>query len=292
MNTMVLVVAVILNWNNAPDTVACLGALQRLKNDGLEILVMDNGSTDDSVQAIRSAFPQVEILENGANLGFGGGNNPGIRLALERGADWVWLLNNDAVVDDRTLPALLETGREPRVGAVGSVLIQHDGTGRIQAWGGGRLHRVRGVVRYGVGPRDRIDYLTGASLLVRAAAFRTVGLLDPDYFLYWEDVDFSLRLQEAGFRLAVAPDSRVAHRESTTLGRGSARLDYFLTASGTRFFRRHARFPLLPIALGFGGRLMKRVVTGRFRHARAVLQGIAIGWSGQDILEGSKDIGS
>src|SRR5215472_8148560 len=91
------------NWNNWKDTSDCLASLQALDSDNWKVLVLDNGSTDGSVQRIRDRFPEVEIVELGENLGFTKGNNAGIRLALERGADYVWLLNNDTVVDPKAL---------------------------------------------------------------------------------------------------------------------------------------------------------------------------------------------
>jgi GT2 family glycosyltransferase len=114
-----------------------LSSLEFLDYPDYKVIVVDNGSTDNSVAEIRKAHPQITLLETGRNLGFAGGNNVGIRYALEQGADYVWLLNNDTKADPHALTAMVEVAEsDPRIGAVGSVLYYMDEPERVQAWGG------------------------------------------------------------------------------------------------------------------------------------------------------------
>ncbi|WP_218916438.1 glycosyltransferase family 2 protein [Calidithermus chliarophilus] len=266
---------VILNWNGWQDTVACISSLQALDYPNYRILVVDNGSTDGSVHEIRRAAPDVTVVSTGANLGFAGGNNVGIRSAVEHGADYVWLLNNDTVVDKGALSALVEVAESNgAIGAVGSVLYYMDQPERIQAYGGGKVSLWIGYSRHYTNVESsRMDYLVAASLLVRRIAFEKVGLLDDGYFMYWEDTDFSFRLRKAGWKLAVATNSKVLHKESASMGKKSPTLDRYFNRSARRFFTRHAPLPLLPVVLGVGGRFIKRVLQRDWERALATLQG-------------------
>src|SRR5436190_7401977 len=120
------VAVIVLNWNGRDDTLACLESLAGLNYDNFQVMVVDNGSTDGSVGAIRPRFPGVEIIETGRNLGFAEGNNVGIRLALDRGMDYVFLLNNDTVVDPSLLSELVAAAeRCPEGGIFGAQILYH-----------------------------------------------------------------------------------------------------------------------------------------------------------------------
>ena len=269
---------VVLNWNGWRDTLTCLASLGRLTYPSYQVVVVDNGSTDESVHRIRDAYPHVVLLETGRNLGFSGGNNVGIRYALERGADYLWLLNNDTKADPHALTAMVEVAeRDPKIGAVGSVLYYMDQPERVQAWGGGRVNMWWGVARHFTTPvpAERIHYITGASLLIRREGLEEVGLLDEEFFMYWEDADLGFRLRKAGWKLAVASNARVWHKETASLGKKSPILDEYFNASAVRFFRRHAPLPALPLLAGVGGRLLKRVLGRDWERVRAVWRGVS-----------------
>lgn len=266
---------VVLNWNGWQDTIACLLSVQRQDYPNFHLLVVDNGSTDESVAEIRKSFPSVELLQTGSNLGFGGGCNLGIRQALARGADFVWLINSDATADSCALSALVRTAEgNQALGAVGSVLYEMGTPERVQLWGGGRVNLWLGKSRHQQSP-GRLDFISGASLLLRCAALDNVGLFDQaTFFMYWEDTDLAFRLRKAGWQLAVADDSRVWHKQCASLGQRSPLLDEYFTQSAVRFFRRHAPIPLLPISLLVGMMLAKRFCMGELRRFRAVWKGI------------------
>ena len=214
---------IVLNWNGWADTSSCLSSLEHLNYQPYQVIVVDNGSTDDSASRLRRQFPALELIETGKNLGFAGGCNVGIRQALDQGADFIWLLNNDTTVDPGALQALVDKAREnQRIGAVGSAIYFMDEPQRIQAWGGGYINLWLGRSEHFLKRiSDRqIQFLTGASLLLSRPALQAVGMLDEGFFMYWEDADFCFRLRRAGLQLAVAGRSIVWHKGSDDLGEG------------------------------------------------------------------------
>jgi GT2 family glycosyltransferase len=207
---------VVLNYLGADDTLACLGSLAAL-DDPVRVIVVDNGSADGSAARLVQV-PGVEVIANDSNLGFAGGNNVAIARLLDDGLEFVWVLNNDTLVEPATARELLAVAdADRRIGAVGSVLYDMAAPHRVLTWGGGHLGRWTGRTRDAHADSDRIDYLTAASVLLRASALRQVGLFDSRYFFTWEDVDLSRRLVAAGWRLTVAGRSRVLHRWGGTL---------------------------------------------------------------------------
>jgi GT2 family glycosyltransferase len=265
------ITVIVLNWNGWQDTVACVKSLQWLSDVDCHILVVDNGSTDGSVAQIEAALPGVDVLQAGANLGFGGGCNAGIRKAIRAGAQYVWLVNSDATVDPGALAAMVRVAdQNPSIGAVGSVLFDAGTVDQVQLWGGGRINLWLGRSNHcaSAGP---VDFVSGASMLLRCTALEDVGLFDDaTYFMYWEDTDLCFRLRHAGWLLAVAADSRIWHKESASLGFGNPVLDTYATRSCVRFLRRHAPMPRLSVALMLIRMLTKRVLVGRPDRFRAV----------------------
>ena len=264
---------VVLNWNGWGDTAACLASVRQLHYDNTEVIVVDNGSTNDSVLRLRSEFPWANLIETGKNLGFAGGCNVGIRRALADGADFVWLLNNDTTVDPEALSRMVENAQSDlRIGAVGSAIYCMEEPDRLQAWGGGYVNFVLGRSRHFLEPvSDQwIDYITGASVLLRRTALESVGLLDEGFFFFWEDADLGFRLRRAKWKLAVAGDSTVWHKESSSLRDQDAVLDGHFNRAASRFFQKHAIVPQIPVYLGVALRVIKRLFAGDWRRARAV----------------------
>lgn len=264
---------VLLNWNGWPDTLECLTSLQKLSYKSFRVIVVDNGSTDDSVPRIRHAFPDISIIEAGKNLGFAGGCNIGIQRAFENGAQYVWLLNNDTTVNSGALGAMVEKAEaDPIVGAVGSAIYSAAEPERLVAWGGGFINFWLGRSRHFLSsvPNSEIEFLTGASLLLKRSAVESIGPLDEGFFMYWEDGDYCFRLRQAGWKLAAAGDSLVWHKEQGSVGKKSALLDSHFNRSATRFFARHSPIPLFSIWSGIILRIAKRVITGDWKRARDV----------------------
>ncbi|HUZ47369.1 MAG TPA: glycosyltransferase family 2 protein [Terriglobia bacterium] len=274
-----LVYIILLNWNGWPDTLQCLESLGNLAYTNYRILVIDNGSTDDSVERLRNSDHGIRLMENGENLGFAKACNVGIREALREGAEYAWLLNNDTVVGPSALRALVgRAEQDRRVGGVGSVVYYLDKPEQVQAWGGGYVNFWLGHSRHFTSrvSEQKVGFITGASLLLSGRALSEIGLLDEQFFMYWEDADWAFRLKRAGWRLAVAEKSVVWHKESAAVGRSSPRLDTYFNTSAVRFFRKNAPLPMFSVWSGVGLRLLKRMIFRDWVRVRAVWRGVRI----------------
>ncbi len=268
---------ILVNWNNYTDTAVCLLSLRQVNYDNHEVILVDNGSTDNSPSRIRNAFPDLNIVELGRNLGFAGACNAGIRYALSQGSEFVWLLNIDTTVDRDALQALVDKARRsPRSAACGSAIYFMDDPQRLQAWGGGHVNFWLGRSRHYLQavPDNSVEFITGASMLISRKAIESIGLLDEHFFMYWEDADYCFRLRCSGWNLSVAGQSRVWHKGSSSVGKESVKLDRYFNASAKRFFRKHAAAPLLAIWIGSTLRFAKRALRGEWTRARAVLAGV------------------
>jgi GT2 family glycosyltransferase len=271
------IACVVPNWNGARHTAACLEALGRLSGPEFEVVVVDKGSSDDSLSVIRNSGTDVELIKNNCNLGFANASNVGIRAALSSGANYVWLLNNDAEPLEGALEAMIAVAEsDALIGAVGSVLRSTEPPHRIQCWGGGQANLWCGYSSVARSPRSSswFDYMCAGSMLVRREALLDVGLLDDGYFLYWEDADFGFRLRSKGWRLAVAPDSVVLHKENASTAGNAALRDRYSRASCLRFLKLWSPVPSLASIIFLGNRLAKRVLRGQFDRVGAVIDGI------------------
>lgn len=269
---------VVLNWNGWRDTDACLGSLAGLDYPSYRVVVVDNASTDGSEAQLRARHPHVTLLQSGANLGFAGGNNVGLRYALAEGANYVWLLNNDTLVEADALTQLVaKMQRDPGLGLCGSTLLYEAQRDRVQALGGARYNRWLGSVRHlgqhqpRAQPIDegaveaQLDYLIGASLLASRAFLEQVGLLQDDYFLYFEELDWAARAR-GRFRLGYAAKSVVYHKEGSSIG-GTGRAkaaksytaDLYALRNRVRFTRRFYPYALPTVYLGLLVALANRV---------------------------------
>lgn len=204
---------------------------------------------------------EIVLIQTGGNLGFAGGNNVGLRYLLgQSGVDFVWILNNDIVVEPGSLGSLVKVAAgDPRVGAVGGVLYEYSAPKEIQNVAGGLFPPWKGLsiplkkVRYqadGDGLQPVIDFLSAGCMLMSLEALRQVGVIDEDYFLYGEDVDFSLRIRAAGYRLAVAEEARVWHKGGGAVRHRSARHDYYIVRNSLHLVRKY--YPrMLPVATSY-----------------------------------------
>ena len=260
------VAVVLVNWNGATDTLDTLESLDGVIGaEALRVIVVDNGSTDDSVARLRREHPGLEIVETGANLGFAGGNDAGIRKALEGDEiGWVLLLNTDVAVDRNFLAPLLRACDDPRVGAAGPKIFYYNPADRLWA-AGGRL-RIRETVAVELGrgkldgprwsrPRD-VSYLTTCCLLIPRDVLETVGGLDPAYFINVDDADWCRRALDAGYRLRYAPESRIWHKvAASTQGSYTPTKTFHTGRSNAIWVRRHAG------PLGFAAFLAANLMT-------------------------------
>jgi GT2 family glycosyltransferase len=246
---------IVLSWNGREDTLACLASLAALRDADTEVVVVDNGSTDGSVEALRAAHPEVHVVENGRNLGFAGGNNAGLRHAFERGGQWAVLVNNDATLAPDAIDRLRRAAVEhPAAGMLAGKVFFDEPPDRI--WFAGQRFwpafgysgRPRGYGRRD-GPRYRRAYRTdraaGAFMAVSRRVVDAVGLLDDDLFAYVEDVDWCCRARAAGFEIWFVPEALAWHRVSASTGgeRASTHALYYGVRNTIAVSERHLPLP-------------------------------------------------
>lgn len=219
---------VVLNWNGKDVTPRCLESISRSSCPPDQIVVVDNASTDGSADLVRGAFPQVVLIVNDSNLGFAEGNNVGIRYLLERAFDLILLLNNDTVLDAQALCELKRAAETQPAAAYGATIYELAAPGALW-YAGGSINRLTLDARHETVPEEvrgaprPTDFITGCCLMFRADALRSIGLLDKDFFAYYEDVDWCLRARTSGVRLLYVPDAIVHHDVSHSFRRTGAR---------------------------------------------------------------------
>ena len=273
-------ICVIVNWNGWPDTLDCLDSLRVQTYPNLTVIVVDNGSSNDSAQRIRDAHPWVTLLQLPANLGFPGGCNAGTRLAHTMGADYIWLLNNDTSCPPDTASAIMRAAlAHPEAGAIGCVLYYTHNPTQVQAWGGGRIRLSSGFVSHFYSPASFAPpntFFTGASLTLPRHICESVGIFYEGFFMYCDDSDLCLRIHRAGHPLVIASDTAILHKEGASSPKRSPLIDQFATTSNCRLLLRHAPVPLFSIAIFLTLRLLNRIRRAEWANLRAVLRGVAI----------------
>jgi GT2 family glycosyltransferase len=214
------VACIILNTNRRDDTLACLASLLAGTYKNLFVLVLDCQSTDGSVEAVRSVYPTVQVIGLAENRGYAGNNNVGIHAALEQGADWVFVLNEDTVLAPDAVERLVEVGAaDSRIGIVGPLVYHHDEPGVIQS-AGGRLTPNWGGEHIGQNEDDRgqystprpVDWISGCAILVRRAVIEQLGGIDERFFIYWEETEWCIRAGQAGWTIVHVPASKIWHK--------------------------------------------------------------------------------
>lgn len=246
------VAIIILNWNRKEDTIECLESLKNITYSNYEILLIDNGSTDGSVECLKKRYPEIELVENETNLGYAEGNNVGIRRAMGKGADYVLLLNNDTVVDQDFLGELVTVAESDlMIGFVGPKVYYYNYEGRkdIINFAGGNLNMWKGKAWHiGINEIDRgqydrikdVDYIEGSCLLANKEMLIKIGLLDQVYFAYWEDNDLCKRGYAVGYRSVFVPMAKIWHKTSAS-NIGTVKL-YYLTRNRIWFIRKNATY--------------------------------------------------
>jgi len=258
------VFVLILNWNGWQMTIKCLSSLAKIEKGNLnvEVLVIDNGSSDESLKKIGQYLLshkkiRIRLIENKENLGFAEGNNVGIKYAMQNGADFVCLLNNDTRIAPDFLVNLVKAATsEKQSGLVGGKIFFEKGyefhrtkyrrqdLGKVIWYAGGKIDwqnvyaSHRGVDEVDQGQYETLtetDYVNGCLMLVKREVFEKIGLIDANYFLYLEDTDFSQRAKKAGFKLYYTPRAVIWHLNAGSSSAGSDLQDYYLTRNRLLF---------------------------------------------------------
>jgi GT2 family glycosyltransferase/UDP-galactopyranose mutase len=252
---------VILTYNNYEDTEECLRSIQASNTLVRKIIVVDNGSSDQTPQKVKQDFPDVYVIENGQNLGVPAGYNVGFRYALEQGADYILMLNNDTVIAPDMIEKLLQQAEsDPSTGIVMPKILYYGSNEQIWSSGGRyrsfppailmtdkRQKKIQSPVRM-------IEFAPSCGLLIHRRAFKKAGLFDPGYFFLFDDWDFSERVRTHGLNIWYVRDAVMWHKVSrTTKGPQSPLYWYTMGASIARYYRRHGRpaWLSLPAHVGF-----------------------------------------
>ncbi len=250
------VTIVILNWNRKADTLECLDSIRRMNYPAFSVVLVDNGSTDGSPDAFEhwsdGEIP-VTLIRNEKNLGFVGGSNQGMRHALATDTDYVFLLNNDTVVEPDVLAILVQAAeRSGDIGMVGPKIYQYGKVNILDSAGTRTIPWLAQGFLIGHGEEDHgqydysaeMPYVTGTALLVKRAVLEKVGLMDEDYFCYFDDFDWGMKAREAGYKLHLEPKAVVHHKGSQTAGLNSPFYMRHMVRSRILFARKHVP-PLL-----------------------------------------------
>ncbi len=284
-----LVYVVILTWNQREDTLECLASVEALQYPAFRVVLVDNGSTDGTAQAVAERFPRVEVVANPVNLGFGAGANVGMRHALEHGAQYAFLLNNDTVVDPPLLDILVATAEaEPRAGLVGAYVWSYHNHDELQLSGDRRHPLTLDPARQIPArlPADQcphqVDYLSGGAVLVKRRVMEDVGLFDERFFLYYEDLDLCERVREHGYLLFSVPSARIWHKGRATMGDPSPRQRYHLARGSVLFFAKHTPARRLPLMIAYRAgsaarTLASAALKGQWAIASSYLRGLRDG---------------
>lgn len=223
-----MISVIILNWNNAPDTLECLASVYRSDDANFSVLVVDNGSEDDSLSLIQQAYPQVRTLSNTENLGFAEGNNRAIRASLEEGAEYIFLLNNDAIIAKDTLSQLRRAAEmHPNAAALGSTIYFYDEPASIwncgTEWNPEKAICILLTKNAGFYQKaTATQFVCGCAFFARASHLRKIGLMEPRFFLNWEEIDWCSRIHKLGFDCLYVSSAKVWHKISRSFigGRG------------------------------------------------------------------------
>jgi len=248
-----LVIVVILNTNRRDDTLECLASLAQSTYSNYEIIVLDNHSSDGSVQAIGDAWPEVEILALSENRGYAGNNNVGIKAALGQGADWVFVLNEDTVVDPDCLAELVRVGeRDEGIGIVGPMVYHHSEPTVIQSAGGkfgpywDSIHIARDEPDLGeLREPHAVDWISGCGILVRRKVVEQVGMIDERYFYFWEETEWCLRAGKGRWQVVHAPRAKMWHKGVARDHKPKPSVTYYATRNRLLTLSKHQAPPLV-----------------------------------------------
>ncbi len=231
---------VILNYNGKNVIKKCLTSVFKIDYPNFEVVIVDNNSTDGSFEIAKSTFSKASFIKNEENLGFSAGNNRGIRFAIERMADYVLVLNPDTEVEKDFLKKLIDEGeKNSQTGILSPVIFKGE---TKEVWfSGGTISwlRMKSIHEKDIKKKEsyETEFLTGCAMLIKAEVFKKNGLFDENFFLYWEDADFSRRAWNTGFKNVVVSTSWIYHSEESE--KNNKNKVYWLVFSGLLFFRKN-----------------------------------------------------
>jgi GT2 family glycosyltransferase len=292
---------VLLNWNGGEFTIPCIRSLLKGEVVPWKILIYDNGSTDGSPQQIQQLFPYIDQIRNAKNIGFTDGNNEGMLYLLKVGAEAIWILNNDTLVDASCLRIMLDTlEQEESIDVITGKIHFEEPSGYI--WYAGAIcdhqrmiYRHKGLREKDLGQYDvpgDVDFVSGCCMLIRRRALEQIGLLNHQYVAYFEDAEWCLRARRARLRLYYEPKALLSHRQHASalnnssnckLNKASPLMEFYNTRNYLFIVRAHSRSASQRIknaARHVTERLYRAtglLALGRWRSTIAIIRGL---WHG------------
>lgn len=256
------VIVMTLNWNRKEDTIECIKSLFELDYPNYEIVVVDNGSTDGSAQAFKQNSPNISVIENKTNLGYGGGFNVGIKYALNQRIKYVLIINNDAIADKNMLTELVKVAEnDTNIGIVTGKVYSYYDPNRLQTCGkivnffSGDSNNV-GEGEIDIGQCEEIkeyEFLDDVFWLVKTEVFKKAGMYDRNFFIYYEEVDLCAKVSKAGFKLMYTPYAKIWHKgQATSTGGGVNPIyTYYMARNRIVFMRRNSSLIQFMIFLSY-----------------------------------------
>ena len=279
---------IILHYGDIKDTKECLSSLEKLDYPNFEVVVVDNGTGKKF--KVKSSKLKVKLIRNEENLGFAGGNNVGIRYALKHKADYILLLNNDTIVEPGLLKELIRVGESDKnIGILGPIIYKkQDARNKKQTihFAGGKINWLytKGIhlqdTRHKIQDTNRVDYITGACMLVKREVIEKIGLMPEEYFLYCEDVDWCLKARKVGYKCVLVPWVKIWHKVSASTKEFSFSYIYYHTRNGLLLAKRNAPFLIkILVYLKSFWMLAKQIakfiiLPSKRKWAKAIMRGI------------------
>ena len=235
---------IILNWNGLKDTIECLESLRKITYPNYEVIVVDNGSEGNDADVLEEKYKDyIKVIRNKENLGFTGGNNVGIKYAMEKGSEFFLILNNDVVVKEDFLEPLVEDMlKDKKIGIIGPVSYCY---GSLELFSSGRKinywkGNFKGIDLFQ--NKKEVDSLAGCCLLVKKEVVEKIGYFYEPYFLIFEETEYCLRAKRAGFKIVCEPRSKIWHKVGSTIRRFPASNAYYFYRNKLLFTKRNAPF--------------------------------------------------
>jgi hypothetical protein len=240
---------IVLNWNGKEDTIECLESLKYIDYPNYEIIVVDNASTDGSVECLQNLNMDIQLIVNKENIGYSKGNNVGILKAFENNTDYIMILNNDTFVDSNFLVELIKVAEsDQKIGILGPKTYYAEPRSIIY-WAGSKINWYTGQPMH-IGQKEedngqyndisKVDFVAGSCMLIKKQVIEKIGLLPNEYFLLWEDIDYSVNAKKNGYELVYVPDSKIWHKESVSIKKIKGLRLYYSVRNRFIFHKKYA----------------------------------------------------
>lgn len=254
-----LIYIIILNYNGYKDTIECVRSIEKIDYNNYNIVIVDNNSKDGSVEILKKELQNYKIIQINRNKGFAGGNNIGIKYAIYKGAEYVLLLNNDTLVEPGFLTNLISgtLSEDNKIGVSIGKIYYYSGNNKIWYAGGG-INYLKGEsfqtgqdeIDYGQYDRKiNVNFATGCMMLINKEVIETVGYLQEDYFLYYEDTDYCMRVRKYGYKILYCPKSIIYHKVSSSTGLLSEIYQFYMCRNRYLFIKRNIKVKYKAIAV-------------------------------------------